>query len=101
VKQHLRLTQPSSDDPRRAVRLASGSFWKPINSTRYHKHVQLYRRVDGRYVARYTSDPPSRRDRLEFLGRVRAQRLYNDLPDKAVPVEEAFPAPQFTRISVG
>jgi hypothetical protein len=97
----LNSAQSRTDDPRRAIRLAAGSFWKPINSTRYHKQVELYRRADGRYVARYSSDPPSRRDRLEFLGRARAQRLFNDLPEKTMSFDEAFPVPRFRRIKRG
>jgi hypothetical protein len=81
-----------------SVRLASGAFVKQINRTRYRKMVVLYRRADGAYVARYTSDPPSQRDRSEVLRRGRAQRLFAELPHKLTAWEEAFPPPQFTEL---
>lgn len=81
-----------------SLRLASGTFLKQINQTRYRKTVVLYRRADGSYVARYASDPPSQRDRLELLRRARAQRLFMELPNKLAAWDEAFPAPRFTDI---
>jgi hypothetical protein len=78
--------------------LASGAYVKQINRTRYRKLVVLYRRADGAYVARYTSDPPSQRDRSEVLRRARAQRLFAELPHKLTAWEEAFPPPQFTEL---
>jgi hypothetical protein len=81
-----------------SLRLATGAFLKLINNTRYRKTVILYRRADGAYLARYASDPPSRRDRLELVRRARAQRLFSELPNKLVAWDVAFPAPQFTDI---
>lgn len=81
------------------IRLAYGTFIKRINSTRYRKSVQLYRKPDGVYLARYVSDPPSQRDRVEILRRARAQNLYAELPHKFVPWDAAFPPPSFEFIA--
>lgn len=99
------VTQPEvvrapagTSSPRVGQRLASGTFLKQINSTRYRKTVILYRRADAVYVARYLSDPPSRRDRMEVLTRTRAQQLYGELPNKLASWNDAFPHARFNDI---
>ena len=89
---HAPATQTGS------ARLATGTFIKQINKTRYRKTVVLYRRADGAYIARYASDPPSQRDRSEVLRRARAQRLYAELPNKLATWDDAFPPPRFTDV---
>ncbi|NPV70422.1 MAG: hypothetical protein HPY55_07245 [Firmicutes bacterium] len=75
-----------------ATLIASNAYWDGHNWERHGRNTFLYRTPSGNYFAQYRTCWEGERDRLEPLSLDDAVLLYEQLPEKEVPFEEAFPA---------
>ena len=71
--------------------LAHDAYWDGHNYERHGRNTYLYRTPRGRYFAVYLTLWQGERDRIEALSVDEATALYEQLPVKEVPWEEAFP----------
>lgn len=71
--------------------LAHDSYWDGTGYVRGGRNVFLYRSPNGRYFAVRLTQWEGERDRIEPLDVEAAYALYERLPEKELPVEEAFP----------
>lgn len=71
--------------------LAHDHYWDGRNWDRGGRNTFLFRSPKGRYFAVYLTRWQGERDRIEALTPEMALDLYERLPEKEVPPEEAFP----------
>jgi len=71
--------------------LAHDRYWDGNNMERHGRNTFLYRSPTGRYFAVHLTMWQGERNRIEALDEDSAYELYEGLPEKELPVEEAFP----------
>ncbi|MFH1147459.1 MAG: hypothetical protein V1736_07105 [Pseudomonadota bacterium] len=71
--------------------IASDCYWDGHNFERHGRNTYLYKTPKGRYFATYLTMWEGERDHLEPLSVEDAIRLFQDLPEKEMDFEEAFP----------
>ncbi|HHY39477.1 MAG TPA: hypothetical protein GX507_11235 [Clostridia bacterium] len=74
-----------------ATLLASDAYWDGHNWERHGRNTFLFKTPRGNYFVQHQTCWQGERDTLEPLSQEEAIRLYEDLPEKEVPFEEAFP----------
>jgi len=74
-----------------ATLIASDNYWDGSNWERHGRNSYLYRGKNGSYFATHLTQWQGERDRLEPLTEEEALRLWEDLPEREVEFEEAFP----------
>jgi hypothetical protein len=74
-----------------ATLLASDAFWDGHNFERQGRNAFLFRTPNGSYFAQYQSQWEGERDRIEPLDLDAAIGLFEQLPEKVVEFEDAFP----------
>lgn len=71
--------------------LAHDEYWDGHNLERHGRNMFLYRTPRGRYFTVRLTMWQGERDRIEPLSEDDAYQLYEELPEKEVEVEVAFP----------
>ena len=71
--------------------LAHDRYWDGHNFERHGRNTFLYRSPTGRYFAVHLTMWQGERNRIVPLSEEDAYNLYERLPEKELPVEEAFP----------
>ena len=74
-----------------STELASDQYWDGHGFERDGRNVFLYHTPTGRYFAVHLTMWEKERDYIEPLEEDAAMELYEDLPMKVMPVEQAFP----------
>jgi len=74
-----------------ATVLAHDCYWDGHNFERHGRNTWLLRTPKGRYFLQQQSLWQGERDYIEPVGKEEAMRWYEDLPEKEVEFEEAFP----------
>jgi hypothetical protein len=74
-----------------AVELAHDAYWDGNKHERNGRNTYLYRSKRGRYFAVHLTMWQGERNHLQPLTAEEAYELYEELPEKTVPVAEAFP----------
>ena len=72
--------------------LAHDEYWDGSNYERQGRNTFLYRSPNGRYFAVHLTMWQGEADAIEPLGEDEAYELYESLPEREVPPEEAFPS---------
>jgi len=75
-----------------SVLLAHNSYWDNNDFTRHGRNTFLYRSPKGKYFAVHMTMWAGEKDRIEPLSEDTAYQWFEDLPEKEVKVEEAFPS---------
>jgi len=78
-------------DTTTATLLAGNDYWDGHNYERGGTNTFLYRTRRGRYFAFHRTQWEGRHDYIEPLSEDQAIRLYEELREKRVEFEEAFP----------
>ncbi len=79
-------------DTTKAVLIAGDDYWDGNNYERHGRNTFLFRTAKGRYFAQYRTQWQGEIDgRLQPLDLDEAISLYENLPEKRVPFEDAFP----------
>lgn len=78
-------------DTEKAQIIAHDCYWDGHNMDRRGRNTYLYKTPKGRYFATYLTLWQGERDILEPLTKDEAIYLYEQLPEKEVEFEEAFP----------
>lgn len=74
-----------------ATLLASDAYWDGHNFERDGRNAFLFRTPKGNYFVQRQSLWQGERDRLEPVSREEAIRLFEDLQEKEVDFDQAFP----------
>ena len=74
-----------------ATVLASDAYWDGHSWERKGRNTHLCRTPKGNYFAVHFTQWPGERNRIEPLDREGALSLYEDLPERELEPEEAFP----------
>ncbi len=75
-----------------ATLLASDEYWDGHNHERHGRNTFLYRGPKGRYFAVHMTMWQGERDSIEALDEDGAYELYENLSEKEVDIEQAFPS---------
>ncbi len=78
-------------DTDKAEVIAHDCYWDGHNWERHGRNTYLYKTPNGRYFAVYLTMWEGERDRIEPLPVAEALELYEQLPEKVMEFEEAFP----------
>ena len=78
-------------DTEKAVIIADDCYWDGHNYERNGRNTFLYRTQNGRYFVVRQTLWQGERDQLEPLTLEEAIALYEQLPEKSMEFEEAFP----------
>jgi hypothetical protein len=74
-----------------ATLIAGNDYWDGHNFERSGRQAFLYRTPKGNYFASYLTCWQGELDRLEPLAKDEAVTMFEQLPEKRVDFEEAFP----------
>mgnify|MGYP001771086728 CR=1 FL=1 len=73
-----------------SVLLAHDAYWDGQNFERNGRNTFLLRTVRGNYFVQYQTLWQGERDTIQPISREEAIEMYEGLPEKEVPFEEAF-----------
>lgn len=78
-------------DVSKAALLAGDDYWDGHNFERHGRNTFLYRTPKGNYFAIHLTRWQGERDTLQPLTPQEAVEMFEELPEKRVSLEEAFP----------
>lgn len=81
-------------DVSKATLLAGDDYWDGHNYERHGRNSFLYRTAKGNYFAIHLTRWQGEIDRLEPLTLQEAVNLFENLPEKRISFEQAFPSVQ-------
>jgi len=74
-----------------ATIIASDAYWDGHNFERHGRNTYLYRTPKGAYFATYLTCWEGENDRIKPLAQDEAIKLFEDLQEKELDFEKAFP----------
>lgn len=75
----------------KATLIASDAYWDGSNFERHGRNTFLFKTERGNYFAQYQTCWQGERDRLKPLELDEAIKLFEELPEKEIDFEKAFP----------